>query len=756
MGKKGGAPGSAKKDGPVKQPSSLSAGSIATLRQNALSYARFIHSAFDTPRADYFAAVTQVLDTHKISVWDCRNSSLVVSLSPPSKDTKFTCLAWGRDWGSSPGAEDVEEEGKKDKKKKRRRSGAPADTSSHSGSRVLVAGTGSGEILVYSLAHGSLQATLQTGILSAVKDFAFAPSKDAASAVGYSASASGDVLKWNLSSGTIAGRFKGDENSLSKLAVDAVTGRLAVAGHQIRIYDPVIAFSGKASSGFSAVTGQYTTLNRAGLLKEYTGHATEILGLTFAKGGSICLSSATEDRFISVWDGEKNESSNISALTTENPCNEIAVSSADHVLALSEGGEVELWNTINLPQPQSGAAKKAKANPGLQTFRAESSIAVSLLAVGSRDESATKPTPILAAVFSDDKIVIAYGSTVKPTFERVGYLALDGTVIKSVTLTRGDIGSGLLVSGEALASKSLSSTARAYRELEGATILGASDSVTLHASGTGAEDDDSKTLVEPTLEERLNSLNIQPIAPNVGKSSKGEGVKPLRKPTATSLHSMLAQAVHSNDKQLLETTLTVSDPRIILATVRRLQPSLVVPLLDMLVGRLQAKPNRAAALIDWVRSIVVAHAAFLMTDPALVKHLGALYQALDSRVSTFEKLIKLSGRLDLVMSQIALRASANEADVEEEDPNEAEAFYDEEAEDEEDDQEDFEDEEGDGNEDGEEGEEDEDGDLKAWDEEEEEEDVGSDEEEDEDEDDGEEDDDEEEGDAEMMDEDDDE
>ncbi|KAJ3206194.1 WD repeat-containing protein 43 [Dinochytrium kinnereticum] len=737
-----------KKDGPAKQPTSLSSSSVAALRQNTAAYSWFIHSRFDTPRADYFAAVTQVLDTHKISVFDCRTSALVVSLSPPSKETKFTCVAWGRDWSGSTEEEGAEVDGgEKEKKKKRRRSGAVAASSTHSGSRIIVAGTASGEILVYSLAHGTLQMTLQTGMLSSVNDFAFAPSGGDSAPVGYSVSGSGDVLKWNMATGTIAGRFKGDEHSLSKIAVDEITGRLVVAGYQVRLYDPSLAFAAKSAAGGSG------SVSRAGLLKEFSGHASRVIGLEFARGGTLCLSAALEDRFVSVWDCDKGDLvGNVSALTAENPAQMISASSADHILALSETGRVELWASVMAPTSTSTSGSSKKPRGGsIPTLPSESSIAISVLEGGDSDKPA-KGASILAAVFSEDKVVIAYGSNVKPTFERVSYLDANGNLTKSVSLTRGEVAHGLLVDNASLAAKTLGATARSYKELERSTVLGDTDSIPMQASGMGLEEDDSKTLVEPTLEERLNLLNIQSTSQNPAR--EGTGVRALRKPTATSLHSMLSQAVHSADRQLLETTLTVNDSRIILSTVRRLQPSLVVPLLDMLVGRLQAKPNRAAALIEWVRAIIVAHAAFLMTDPALVRHLGALYQTLDSRVGTFQKLVKLSGRLDLVMSQIALRSSQVEGgSAEDEEEEQAEAVYDEEDEDAEDgDELDEEEEEGEGDEAG----------VAPWDEEEEEEDVRSeseeeeedddDEEEEEDEGEGEEDEDEEDEDAEMMDE----
>ncbi|KAI8841694.1 hypothetical protein BC829DRAFT_435682 [Chytridium lagenaria] len=490
----------------------------------------------------------------------------------PPKDTTLTCVAWGR--------EVVQE----DTKKKRRRSG----TSGGGGmSRIVVVGTTKGEVLVYSLTHGTLQMTMQSGILAAVNDFKVHGD------VGYAVYGTGEVVRFDLSSGSVSGRFKGDEKALTRVAVDEGSGRIMVAGYQMRLYDPVVAFGKSVGGGVSKV----------GLVKEFAGHAASVVGLAFARGGAMCLSAAEEDRFISVWDCDKGDQVANVAVTRSysgKPCLHDL-----RVLWRPPSCLERDWPCRTLeqhhrrpppPPPPPPPLKKQSRGPTVATLPSETSIGISLL------QTTPTPLPIIAAIFSEDKAVLAYGTTVKPTFERIAYLDSTGALIKPVTLTRGESGHGLF-------------------------------------------------------------------------------------------------AVHTGDKQLLETTLTVNDQRIILATVRRVQPGIVVPLLDMLVERLQMKPNRR--------------------DPTLVRHLGTLYQTLDRRVSTFQKLVRLSGRLDLVMSQIALRNAADGAHLDEEEEDETpEAFYDEDAEEGEDGEDDEDDEEV---VEGEEEEEEE----GPWDEEEDDEDVGS-------------------------------
>ncbi|KAI8607707.1 Dip2/Utp12 family-domain-containing protein [Chytriomyces sp. MP71] len=158
---------------------------------------------------------------------------------------------------------------------------------------------------------------------------------------------------------------------------------------------------------------------------------------------------------------------------------------------------------------------------------------------------------------------------------------------------------------------------------------------------------------EPTLQDRLQTLAIASAAPAPTRPTTG---RRLANPTATTLHNLLAQAVASRDAALLEQCLNVSDSAVVAATVRRLPAGEVAPLLDLLTARMQMRPARVERLVEWVRAVVVCHAAFLMTNPHLVANLGALHATLAERTATFEKMLKLGGRLDLVSSQIGLRA----------------------------------------------------------------------------------------------------
>lgn len=52
-----------------------------------------------------------------------------------------------------------------------------------------------------------------------------------------------------------------------------------------------------------------------------------------------------------------------------------------------------------------------------------------------------------------------------------------------------------------------------------------------------------------------------------------------------------------------------------------------------------------------------------MTVPDLVKILSSLYSLVDSRVSTFKKMMSLAGRLDLLLTQISSNSNGDNQSV---------------------------------------------------------------------------------------------
>ncbi|XP_006749969.2 WD repeat-containing protein 43-like [Leptonychotes weddellii] len=57
-------------------------------------------------------------------------------------------------------------------------------------------------------------------------------------------------------------------------------------------------------------------------------------------------------------------------------------------------------------------------------------------------------------------------------------------------------------------------------------------------------------------------------------------------------------------------------------------------------------------MVQWLKCVLTVHASYLSTLPDLVPQLGTLYQLMESRVKTFQKLSHLHGKLILLITQV--------------------------------------------------------------------------------------------------------
>ena len=157
-------------------------------------------------------------------------------------------------------------------------------------------------------------------------------------------------------------------------------------------------------------------------------------------------------------------------------------------------------------------------------------------------------------------------------------------------------------------------------------------------------------------------------ATTLGKAIASEdssSAKPAR-PTTDSVARMLAQAVRSQDRQLLEDVLSTGKEVVIRNTLKKLPVELVVPFLGELVKRIQTKPSRTTDLLPWLRICLIVHVVYLASVPDIAERLGNLYELIEIRQATLPQLSRLHGRLDLLVSQLALQDAEDEERAEDE------------------------------------------------------------------------------------------
>ncbi|KAI0539418.1 Dip2/Utp12 family-domain-containing protein [Xylaria digitata] len=150
-------------------------------------------------------------------------------------------------------------------------------------------------------------------------------------------------------------------------------------------------------------------------------------------------------------------------------------------------------------------------------------------------------------------------------------------------------------------------------------------------------------------------------------ATQGRTIAP---PSHSSLGTVLSQALRTDDADLLESCLRVTDGNTIDNTIRRLDSTLAGILLTKLASRMHRRPGRAGSLMTWVQSTLVCHGGALAAQPGLVKRLSELQRVLDERARGLNSLLALKGKLDLMNAQLKLRRqqwnSEADEDVQEE------------------------------------------------------------------------------------------
>ncbi|KXT03932.1 hypothetical protein AC578_9258 [Pseudocercospora eumusae] len=188
----------------------------------------------------------------------------------------------------------------------------------------------------------------------------------------------------------------------------------------------------------------------------------------------------------------------------------------------------------------------------------------------------------------------------------------------------------------------------------------------------GAEDldmDDAEPEEEPTFGEQLqarhpDTIDLQKTQGGVagnGALVPGGDRRVAEATTAGSLGVVLAQALKTNDKDLLESCFALTDVDAIRATIQRQQSQQIAILLKRLAERVHKRPGRAGKLMIWIQWSLVTHGAYLANQPALMKELKALAQVTRERANGLQPLLHLKGKLDLLSAQLEARRNLQAA-----------------------------------------------------------------------------------------------
>lgn len=602
-----------------------------------------------SPSSDFLAIAT---GDGRVKIWDTINGQMQsefagIGSSPVMTEghlsLDYTCMKW------NPSS------AKKGKKKRR--------------GSLLALGTGAGDVLGLDTTMGQLRWRANDCHPGGVRAVSFASN----GRVLYSTGGDGMVRELDCETGHLNGKFKASKRAVSCLAISSDGRSLATACAELKVFN---------------------SLDRKKLQK-FTGHPDSVRAMLFTENGKYIISSAAGERHVTMWkcDGSSGTGAAACVLSMEQPAVALDCKTFGEdgeglsVLAVSETGVAYIWRAQSVQE--LGLVKPSKIMVSSEEVETQ----------GTKPKRNSKLCIFAARlqeVISEDSVMVlvAYGNSAKPIFERLKLEKQDRDIILSASQN-----------GALLSSTQFKSSVKSNRQGNEVTALGpenaedailpiprleipgsekhkkkhekkrrASCDLEEMENGAGvdpmsideqAQADENAGVVdddinEPTMEEKLMKLGI--LEEEKEKKPRESTVPTAAvTPSADSLIVPLTQALRSGDNLLLEKCLSVTNMKVIKKSVFSMNPGDALDFLRDLVYKLKSSPGRAVSILPWIRALLLHHASYIMSEEASLIVLNTLYQMIDSRVSVFRPILQLSGRLDLIISQI----SPNE---EEEDP----------------------------------------------------------------------------------------
>lgn len=120
----------------------------------------------------------------------------------------------------------------------------------------------------------------------------------------------------------------------------------------------------------------------------------------------------------------------------------------------------------------------------------------------------------------------------------------------------------------------------------------------------------------------------------------------------SSLAPILKQYLKSREEKLLHELCQVVDRKVVEATVMDLSGMEAFAWLQECGLLLQKHPSKAKHLSEWMKHVLVHHCSFFMAHQSLRAELQPLHKALDDRVQSHQSLLRLSGKLDMLLASV--------------------------------------------------------------------------------------------------------
>lgn len=470
----------------------------------------------------------------------------------------------------------------------------------------IAVGTDKGAVFLFSLLTGAEIDAFRNGHNAPVTGVAFPSSKILASCA-----SDKSYAVWNLEKRKLKKNWKIAKGG-SPSVIAALNNSLAIGSSSIRLVD----------------------LSNYKINGKLIGQATKVRSLQFSPDGNYLISTALNDRFVSVWDAKAAISAESSSPPSSSFIN-IAIEDFPIDARFTKDGKFF-----------------AALSSSLITLFDIADVTNSKTTIGSRDQI------VHAFIFvGSDELVMCHGSSVSPVFKRVKFLSNDGKLQVSETDQEFSIDSESLGSDVDSAASGQKRKRDAEENVEYVGEMETNASALLKERASKLKKL-SVTEITPAVDAlgKLAAETSQIVsAEEENNSSTNVSEKSKDRPNASSLQRLLVQALHTNDKSSLEYVFSRVNSDLVANTVERLPSIHVLPMLEQLVSRLQQNSNRTS-LLCWIKELLKRHAGYLISVPNLPKSVfHSLYQIVDTRVGTFDKFLALEGRLEMISAQIKIR-----------------------------------------------------------------------------------------------------
>ncbi|KAF3274458.1 Small subunit (SSU) processome component [Orbilia oligospora] len=612
-----------------------------------------------------FSSVLRGLDAHRLRCHDITSGRLQCE-HIFEKSVEINSLSWGSL---------VEAEGDRKKKKRKRASNADAivdddeDVQQNTG-EVVIAATGSnGKIYLYSPVQAEVVKTLDGGHVGPVTDFQFVES---AKGVRAWSCGGNKLVEWDVKKGS----------SIRNIS-----------------FGETVNFFRTLPFPDSIICASYSTyivdINSppSNLISTFTSHTSQVHSLRKTSKQNKFLSAADGDRFIYVSDIKKEKS--LGSLVAKSDVTKVDTAAQDTALiAVTADGVVEVFQ-----QPWSfSSASETEEESSLRRRKAMTKTSEARIKIVRPDNNQT--VKVIDACFAGDHVVVAWvENATSVLFEKVKCLGADGTlsINGDVVITKAKtVGIGGAVSGRSDANDIKDVSNVNLKQSHTVVIEGADtqdigmvdapeDPEADEEPAKDSEDDQEDNADDPeeqTFEDRIKALNLS-AGGSAGSTEKSQrsDVSPMTNitvpsidgaaiiannyqavkfPNATSLTTVLTQALKTDDRALLETCLQVTKVDMIESTIQRLDSLLAADLVMKLSEIIARKPGRAGSLMIWIQKTLVNHGGHLLTLPDLVRTMASLQRVLGKRAEALPKMLALRGRLSMLVAQMKLRSMARD------------------------------------------------------------------------------------------------